>query len=103
MRPVRWSPPGENWHKTGREAEEEDCRRDQADRNPPLDDRRCVASSRHHIPPRFAESYTLSCELREAGHSASEVVQHSLVARLIELEHDSSAVCPTNLRSSIRQ
>src|SRR4029077_4231350 len=35
--------PGENRNKTSREAEEEDRRGDQADRNPPLDDRRRVA------------------------------------------------------------
>src|SRR5271163_4476990 len=50
--------PGENRHETGRQAEEEDRRGNQADRNPPLEDRRRVAlwcAPRHPAPKGHSE------------------------------------------------
>src|SRR6267142_3660106 len=55
---LAWLRPSENRHETGRQAKEEDRRSDQADRNPPLDDRRRVAfwcAPRHPTPKGHRE------------------------------------------------
>jgi len=73
--------PGKNRHKTSRQAEEEDRRGDQADRNPPLDDRRRVAlwcAPGHPAPKGHREEHNVHAvvghaEDREKGGDEEHV------------------------------